>query len=44
VVVSRWFGGIQLGPKLFAHITAVARETLDLYHDTVRGPAARQKK
>lgn len=28
VVVSRWFGGIHLGPKRFAHITNVARELL----------------
>mmetsp|Transcript_4694 Transcript_4694/g.13146 ORF Transcript_4694/g.13146 Transcript_4694/m.13146 type:complete len:295 (+) Transcript_4694:57-941(+) len=29
VVVSRWFGGILLGPKRFAHITNVARAALD---------------
>lgn len=28
VVVSRWFGGIHLGPKRFAHIVNVARELL----------------
>jgi len=28
VVVSRWFGGIHLGPKRFAHIINVARELL----------------
>ena len=28
VCVSRWFGGIQLGPKRFAHIINVARELL----------------
>jgi len=28
IVVSRWFGGIQLGPKRFAHIVNVARELL----------------
>jgi hypothetical protein len=28
VVVSRWYGGIQLGPKRFAHIVNVARELL----------------
>lgn len=28
VVVSRWFGGIHLGPKRFAHITNVARDLL----------------
>jgi putative IMPACT (imprinted ancient) family translation regulator len=31
VVVSRWFGGIHLGPKRFAHITNVARQILDDY-------------
>jgi putative IMPACT (imprinted ancient) family translation regulator len=30
VVVSRWYGGIQLGPKRFAHITNAAREVLVL--------------
>ena len=28
IVVSRWFGGIHLGPKRFAHITNVARTLL----------------
>jgi hypothetical protein len=28
VVVSRWYGGIPLGPKRFAHIVNVARELL----------------
>lgn len=28
VVVSRWYGGIQLGPKRFAHIVNVARDLL----------------
>jgi hypothetical protein len=28
VVVSRWYGGVQLGPKRFAHIVNVARELL----------------
>jgi putative IMPACT (imprinted ancient) family translation regulator len=28
VVVSRWYGGIPLGPKRFAHITNVARNLL----------------
>jgi Uncharacterized protein family UPF0029 len=32
VVVSRWFGGILLGPKRFAVITNVAREGLIKYH------------
>lgn len=29
VVVSRWFGGIQLGPDRFKHINNVARDLLD---------------
>lgn len=33
VVVSRWFGGIHLGPKRFAHITNVARELLVQCHE-----------
>lgn len=28
VVVSRWFGGIHLGPKRFAHITSTAQALL----------------
>jgi putative IMPACT (imprinted ancient) family translation regulator len=32
LVVSRWFGGIHLGPKRFAHITNVARELLVEWH------------
>lgn len=28
IVVSRWFGGIHLGPKRFAHIVNVARKLL----------------
>ena len=33
VVVSRWFGGIHLGPKRFAHIVNAAREILDDCHE-----------
>ncbi|KAJ3335952.1 hypothetical protein HDU93_004015 [Gonapodya sp. JEL0774] len=29
VVVSRWYGGIQLGPDRFKHINSVARSVLD---------------
>jgi putative IMPACT (imprinted ancient) family translation regulator len=29
VVVSRWYGGILLGPRRFAVISNVARELLD---------------
>ena len=35
VVVSRWYGGIPLGPKRFAHITNAARDVLLLGHDTM---------
>ncbi|MDP2434662.1 MAG: YigZ family protein [archaeon] len=30
VVVSRWFGGTQLGPVRFKHINTAARQALDL--------------
>lgn len=33
LVVSRWYGGILLGPKRFAHISNVARELLVQCHD-----------
>ena len=33
VVVSRWFGGVHLGPNRFAHITNVARELLVECHE-----------
>lgn len=33
VVVSRWYGGILLGPKRFAHITNVARKLLQSCRD-----------
>ena len=33
VLVSRWYGGIKLGPKRFAHITNVARELLVSCHE-----------
>jgi hypothetical protein len=29
VVVSRWYGGIKLGPDRFKHINNVARELLE---------------
>lgn len=31
VVVSRWYGGVQLGPDRFRHINNVARELLDAH-------------
>lgn len=34
IVVSRWYGGIHLGPKRFAHIVNVARELLVHFHET----------
>ena len=33
IVVSRWFGGVHLGPKRFAHITNVARQLLSDWHE-----------
>lgn len=35
VVVSRWFGGIHLGPKRFAHIVNVTRDLLIHCHEHV---------
>ncbi len=32
VVVTRWYGGIPLGPKRFHHIVNCARELLDYAH------------
>ena len=29
VIVSRWYGGIHLGPARFRHINNVARELID---------------
>ena len=37
VVVSRWFGGIHLGPKRFAHIVNVSRKLLVEYTATKKG-------
>jgi putative IMPACT (imprinted ancient) family translation regulator len=31
VVVSRWYGGIQLGPDRFKHINNVARQALETF-------------
>jgi hypothetical protein len=36
VVVSRWYGGIQLGPARFAHINNAARELLGA-HGYIKG-------
>ena len=33
VVVTRWYGGIQLGPKRFHHIINLARELLVQSHE-----------
>ena len=30
VVVSRWYGGIQLGPDRFKHINNAARQVMEL--------------
>jgi putative IMPACT (imprinted ancient) family translation regulator len=34
VLVSRWYGGIQLGSKRFVHISNVARQVLEQFHAT----------
>ena len=34
VVVTRWFGGVHLGSKRFAHIVAAAQSVLLEYHTT----------
>jgi putative IMPACT (imprinted ancient) family translation regulator len=36
VVVSRWFGGIHLGPRRFAHITSVAQAALSEFHGEIQ--------
>jgi putative IMPACT (imprinted ancient) family translation regulator len=39
VVVTRWFGGIHLGPDRFKHINHAARNALEMggYLDQVEG-------
>lgn len=39
VVVTRWFGGIQLGPDRFKHINHAARNALEMagFLDQVEG-------
>jgi putative IMPACT (imprinted ancient) family translation regulator len=34
VMVSRWYGGIPLGPARFKHILAAARQAIDLLPST----------
>jgi putative IMPACT (imprinted ancient) family translation regulator len=36
VVVSRWFGGIHLGARRFAHITSVAQAALSEFHSVLQ--------
>jgi hypothetical protein len=43
IVVSRWFGGIHLGPKRFAHITNVARQLLSDWHEKQQLQQQQQK-
>lgn len=43
VVVSRWFGGIHLGPKRFAHIVNVAREMLIEFESSGQLEAMKEK-
>jgi hypothetical protein len=54
VVVSRWFGGVKLGPSRFKYIASTAREALDeagfigggrrVDHDVVSGGSAGKRK
>lgn len=40
VVVSRWFGGVKLGPVRFRHIGRVAREAIDAYKTHVEAQSS----
>lgn len=46
VVVTRWFGGIHLGPDRFKHINQAARDALELggLLDEVSGGGGGKKK
>jgi putative IMPACT (imprinted ancient) family translation regulator len=43
VVVTRWFGGIHLGSKRFAHIVAAAQCVLVEYHATTASSCILEK-
>ena len=38
VVVSRWYGGVKLGPARFTHINNAARQLLVELGHVARGP------
>jgi putative IMPACT (imprinted ancient) family translation regulator len=40
VVVTRWFGGVQIGADRFRHIRAVAREALEAHSAAIAASAA----
>lgn len=44
VVVTRWYGGIQLGPDRFKHINRVAREAIEAIRTPVNAAALKQNK
>jgi hypothetical protein len=44
VVVTRWFGGIQLGPDRFKHINTVARMQIEEHTLTHTAAAAEDAK
>lgn len=43
VVVTRWYGGVLLGPARFTHIENAAREAIQLWKDSVEQIAKRRK-
>jgi len=40
VVVTRWYGGVQLGPDRWRHINAVARDAVDQLQQQAAAVAA----
>ena len=43
VVVTRWYGGVLLGPARFTHIENAAREAIQLWKDSIEESAKRRK-
>ena len=44
VVVSRWYGGILLGPARFTHINNAARKLLDQCGYITKGAGSKKKR
>jgi putative IMPACT (imprinted ancient) family translation regulator len=44
VVVTRWYGGVQLGADRFKHITNVAQELVKAYVDSLEGKTEKKGK